>query len=314
MQRVDELFDIKYGVNLELNSLERDSNGVSFVSRTASNNGVSAKVKRLPNIKPLPAGSITVAGGGSVMESFLQSENFYSGRDLYYLIAKVEMTDQQKLYYCACLRANRYRYNYGRQANKTLKSILIPSLCDIPKWVNEADLLQFKGAKKGLFSSSPDNLRLASWDWFELQKLFDIERGKGPRKQELDGMGTVPVVTSTDQNNGWTGVTKHKAIHSGNSIGVNRNGSVGQAFYQPVSFCSTEDVHVFTPKFNLNKYVGLFLSTVIRQEKYRFNYGRKWGITRMKKTKIKLPVDKGDNPDWKFMEDYIKSLPYSSSL
>jgi len=30
--------------------------------------------------------------------------------------------------------------------------------------------------------------------------------------------------------------------------------------------------------------------------------------------KIKLPVDKKGNPDWKFMEDYIKSLPYSGSI
>jgi hypothetical protein len=33
----------------------------------------------------------------------------------------------------------------------------------------------------------------------------------------------------------------------------------------------------------------------------------------MKKTKIKLPSDDG-KPDWQFMEDYIKSLPYSSNL
>jgi len=34
----------------------------------------------------------------------------------------------------------------------------------------------------------------------------------------------------------------------------------------------------------------------------------------MKKTKIKLPVKKDGSPDWKFMEDYIKSLPYSKNI
>ena len=29
---------------------------------------------------------------------------------------------------------------------------------------------------------------------------------------------------------------------------------------------------------------------------------------------IKLPVDKDGKPDWQFMEDYIKSLPYSVNL
>ena len=45
--KVKDLFDIKYGVNLELNKCELDSNGINFVSRTFSNNGVSAKVKKL---------------------------------------------------------------------------------------------------------------------------------------------------------------------------------------------------------------------------------------------------------------------------
>ena len=34
----------------------------------------------------------------------------------------------------------------------------------------------------------------------------------------------------------------------------------------------------------------------------------------MLKTQIKLPVTEKNDPDWQFMEDYIKSLPYSSNL
>jgi hypothetical protein len=140
MQPVSELFEVVYGVNLELNKLELDPNGVNFVSRTAKNNGVSAKVKRLVDVEPIPAGMITVAGGGSVMESFLQPEEFYSGRDLYYLKPKFDFTDQEKIYFCICLRANKYRFNYGRQANRTLKDILIPSRHEIPEWVTSLNL------------------------------------------------------------------------------------------------------------------------------------------------------------------------------
>ena len=42
--RVSDLFEVKYGSNLELNKLERDPAGINFVSRTERNNGVSAKV------------------------------------------------------------------------------------------------------------------------------------------------------------------------------------------------------------------------------------------------------------------------------
>ena len=62
----------------------------------------------------------------------------------------------------------------------------------------------------------------------------------------------------------------------------------------------------------------MFLITLIHREKYRFNYGRKWDKELMESSLIKLPaVEIAPNeyePDWQFMEDYIKSLPYSSSL
>ncbi len=85
--------------------------------------GVVGRVKPIEGINPNPAGSISVAGGGSVMSSFLQKEEYYSGRDLYYLVPKIKLNDKELLFYCLCLRANAFRYSYGRQANKTLKEI-----------------------------------------------------------------------------------------------------------------------------------------------------------------------------------------------
>lgn len=136
--KLSELFEVKYGVNLELNKLEHDPNGINFVSRTSQNNGVSARVKRIYDLDPIEKGMLTVAGGGSVLETFVQPEPFYSGRDLYYLRPLVKMRLEEKLYYCMCIRANKYRYNYGRQANKTLKDILLPSMSEIPAWVSKA--------------------------------------------------------------------------------------------------------------------------------------------------------------------------------
>ena len=94
--RVDELFDIKYGINLELVNCEittqDDPNGVAFVARTSENNGIVAYVKYIKGKIPQPAGTITCAAGGSVLSTFLQIRPFYSGRDLYVLYPKKEMT------------------------------------------------------------------------------------------------------------------------------------------------------------------------------------------------------------------------------
>lgn len=137
--KVSDIFEVKYGVNLELNRLQLDPNGINFVSRTARNNGVSAVVSALPDLEPLPAGSLTVAGGGSVLETFLQPEPFYSGRDLYYLTPKEDLSIAQKLYYCMCIRANKFRFNYGRQANRTLRDLEIPTVASIPDWIENTE-------------------------------------------------------------------------------------------------------------------------------------------------------------------------------
>lgn len=314
MIRLGDLFEVKYGVNLELNRCKIARFGINFVSRTEKNNGVSATVEAIPGIEPIPAGTLTVAGGGSVLATFLQPKPFYSGRDLYYLTPLIELSTAQKLYYCTCIATNRYRFSFGRQANKTLRNLMIPTINEIPSWVQSINIEPFNGADAPAFNLPIPVLDTSNWKYFEYQDLFEIDRGTGPRQKDLSNSGTTPFITSTDSNNGLTGFTSYVPTHDGNTLGVNRNGSVAEAFYQPDAFCSTEDVHIFTPKFELTPAIGMFLNALIRKEKYRFGYGRKWGIQRMKTSLIKLPVTPHGKPDWQFMENYIKTLPYSSQI
>lgn len=313
MIKISKLFVVNYGVNLELNALELDHSGINFVSRTAQNNGVSAKVKQLPDVTPIVAGVITVAGGGSVMESFLQTEPFYSGRDLYYLTPRIPLTDTQMLYYCACIRANKYRYSYGRQANRTLREILIPSLADLPVWVNEANLDIYDGADKPCILEPSLVLATSDWQPFKLSNIFSLRKGKRLTKANMT-VGNIPFIGATDSKNGITAMIGQTPIHDGNTISVSYNGSVAEAFYQPTPFWATDDVNVLYQNFDMTPAIALFLCTVIRQEKYRFNYGRKWHLERMEQSVIKLPTDQAGQPNWDFMENYIKTLPFSSQL
>lgn len=127
--KIEDLFEVVYGINIDLNKCEitdkYDEDSVNYVSRTSSNNGVSERVKIIPGKEPQPAGSITVAGGGSVLSTFVQDEPFYSGRDLYLLLPKYSMSLKEKLFCVTLIEANKYRYNYGRQANITLPKLEI---------------------------------------------------------------------------------------------------------------------------------------------------------------------------------------------
>ena len=60
--------------------------------------------------------------------------------------------------------------------------------------------------------------------------------------------------------------------------------------------------------------IAIFVCTVIRREKYRFNYGRKWHLDRMLDSSIRLPATDSGNPDWGFMEALVETFPYSAGV
>ena len=66
--QIQDIFDVVYGVNLELNACiettKDDPEAINFVSRSKDNNGVTAYIKRINGLEPQKAGIITVAGGG----------------------------------------------------------------------------------------------------------------------------------------------------------------------------------------------------------------------------------------------------------
>ena len=313
MKRLDEIFDIKNSQSLELLNCEQIENGICFVSRTSANNGIVARVKLLDELDPMPANAITVALGGSVLSSFYQDEPFYTAFHIACLYPKVELTKEQMLYYAYIIEQNKYRYNFGRQANKTLKSILIPDILEIPKFVNQISVTDYQFDKEPILNKRL-SLNADDWKWFELQEIFDIYTSSDKNYLESKD-GSVPYVSSTQFNNGISSYVQSDTVQNENTITVARNGSVGSTFYHSCNYCaSPDDVRIFSPKFNLNKYIGIFLCVLIEKEKYRFAYGRKFGTKRMKITKIKLPITTNGTPNWQFMEDYIKSLNYSKEL
>lgn len=317
MIKVNDLFEVKYGNSLELVNLaiceKVDKDSISFVSRTEKNNGVSAIVKRLPEIDPFEAGLITVAGSGnSVLESFIQTKPFYTGFHVFVLRPRNKLTELEKLFYCYCIRKNQYKYNFGRQANKTLKEIVIPKKMPL-NW-QQLDLEKLNNLNNRPFKSKIITLNTLDWTYFNLNDFFVISASRDKLMDVLTEGGGTPYVTSSDTNNGITAYVKERPTNLAGTITANRGGSVGYFFYQPSAYKATPvDVRILTPKFEINTYIGLFLRTILQLEKYRHNYSRKMGSDRLTQFRIKLPV-KNKQPDWDFMENYIKSLPYSRNI
>lgn len=309
--KVSELFHVSYGTSLGLNNCKKIKNGINFVSRTFKNNGVSASIKPIPEIEPFEAGLITVASSGSIMSSFVQNKPFYTGYHIFCLKPKKPMTLQEKIFYCVCLRNNKYRFSYGRQANQSLRKLELPD--KIPEWVNEIVIDEI--IAKEPHHQKTINLSDRKWAVFEIKELFTFKRGRlSGLKNDLD-VGT-RVISATTENNGFSCFIDTKPEYVGNvfTIANTGQGSVGVVFYQSTPFTPSNNITVLIPKFNLNEKIAMFLLPLFKKERYRLSFGRILNEKRLGKYSIKLPVDKNNHPDWKFMEDYIKSLPYSSNL
>lgn len=151
------------------------------------------------------------------------------------------------------------------------------------------------------------------WKEFKLggkDGLFDILKGKRLTSEDQTE-GPNIYVGAIDSNNGVSNHIGQAPNHNGNTISLSYNGSVGEAFYQPDPYWATDDVNALYLKSEygvLNPYTALFLCTILRREKYRFSYGRKWTLENMKNTIIRLPTDSSGQPDWEWMENFIKSL------
>jgi hypothetical protein len=318
MKPLNELFDVTYGNKLDMNKLTEQSlqcGGVNFVGRSSQNHGVSGSVAPIPNLPPYEAGLITVALGGSkLLSAFVQEASFYTAQNVAVLRPKHAMTFEQKLFICLAIRHNRFRYSaFGREANRTLRTLAVPELDEIPAWVADIGQQSYSLAQS-CNNDAVSDLTPQNWNSFQLQELFDIRKGQRLTKANML-IGSTPYIGASDTNNGMTARIGQAAIHEGETISVSYNGSVAEAFYQPYSYWATDDVNVLYPKgFKLTPSIGIFICTIIRMEKYRFNYGRKWHLDRMRESVIKLPVTQTGEPDWGFMENYIKSLPYSSQI
>jgi hypothetical protein len=319
MNRLDEIFYIRYGSQLDLNKCEicGVGEGYNFVNRSNANCGVSSRILRVEKKEPFKAGSITVAMGGSVLSSFVQQEDFYTGQNVKVLVPLKEMSLSEKLFYCQCIEANRFRFStFGREANYTFDSLLVPSRDEVPPKIKKANTdLSFNSKS---LSETKIKLNTSNWKWFRYDEIFEIKKGKRLTKADMQD-GNIPYIGAIDSNNGISAyISNDEHLHQGNTITVSYNGSIAEAFYQTTKFWATDDVNVLYPKFTLNRYIAMFLITLIHREKYRFNYGRKWDKELMEASLIKLPAVKiapnEYEPDWQFMEDYIKSLPYSSCL
>ncbi len=305
--KVSDLFIIDRGSSIDLILMEPSSvDGVPYVSRSANNNGISAFVAKNDTVKLNPPNTISVPLGGSVLEAHYHDYEYYSGQNVAILTPKVELTRNQILYYCLCIRANAMKYCFGRHANKTLKHIELPDVANIPQWVNTID---FESSTID-DSKNITNLDLSLYTPVCIADLFDIKRGNAlPLGTLLSKNGVVPVISSKNADNGVAGYTNVQPPNDKlPCLTLAVNGSIGACFYQELPFHATADVAVLLPKFPLTSNIGLYIAAFLRLEgATKYSYGRKIDNASLENMKVPLPFN-SNGIDFAAIELYMATI------
>ncbi len=306
-----------------------------FIWATETSNGVTGQVWNDEYLHPWNV--ITVSYNGSIGNAFYQDRDFWASDDINVLYPKFPLTKLIATFLITLIEKEKYRYSYwNKWDSKTMKTskIKLPILQNgLPDWnwietyVKNALIPQLSETAQEVFSENfrphpfstkKITLDVEKWKWFRYDEAFIIEKWYYNRKPEQIENGEIIFIGATESNNGITSLHSEEdveAIFDANCITVSNDGSIWNAFYQDQKFICSHSINILRPKkWNWNKYSALFVSTLIEKEKYRWAYGRKWRPARMPDSIIKLPITSTGEPDWQFMEDYIKSLPYSESL
>lgn len=304
-----------------------------YVSATSKNNGVGYFVNNSNHT--FEKKCLSVNRNGSVGYSFYHPYKALFSNDCRKLKLKYN-SDNVGFFISNQITKQREKYNYGyKMGTERLKRqiVLLPTneektpdykyMEKYTKLLINKKLEDYKKYCKRILKDIElkEILSIENKEWEEFfiggeNGLFNITStlsGIDKNKLIFSDNGQIPYITRTDINNGINlfipdnQLSKYKK-NDGNVITIGLDTQT--VFYQAHSFFTGQNIQVM--KHNLlNKYNALFLIPLIKIQMEKFNWGGNGAtLGRLARTKIMLPINKKNEPDFEYMEQYMKNMTY----
>lgn len=292
------------------------SNSIRFISRTDNNNGCDCYISKTDNLIGVELGNAIVIGDTTASCSY-QDKEFVCGDHMVVCRAKW-INYYTAMFILTLIKREKYKYNYGRAFKMNLIANTIVHLpvnsYNNPDWSFIENLIKSLNYKPISSKNTMHNIKLNVTEWkdYKVGELFKIINGIKYPSYDRE-IGILPLVSTTASNNGISDYISDRPEKYSNILTVAYSGSVGATFYQEKEVFVGETVFALIPKFKMNKYIAMFICTILNYHNFKYTYGRKIIGTRYVDDIIKLPTI-NNQPDWAFMEDYIKSLPYADRI
>lgn len=191
-------------------------------------------------------------------------------------------------------------YKYMEEYMKNVEHIVVSSI---------TNLLSTKQEKK--------KIDVDSWGDFKVEDLFDIRPTKSYKMTNailIEENGKNPVVVNSSYNNGIGGYTNQENTEKAGTITFSDTTTSDAIFYQNQDFVGYSHVQGMYPTGNFKdkwtKHSLFFFMSVFKNKAslMGFDYGNKFTRKIAEKILIKLPITSSGEPDWFYMENYVKDI------
>ena len=148
-----------------------------------------------------------------------------------------------------------------------------------------------------------------SWKTYKIKDVFpNIVKPTVYHTREVKEASTgIPYVVRSKFNNGIK-YSVERPVENVNPAKVISFGAENATFfYQKSEWISGRDMYYIDTR-DISEYACLFITSCLRPiaEKYSYNYGMFPDL--LKEENIKLPADKNGEPDYVYMEDFMKAV------
>ncbi|RAI10724.1 MAG: hypothetical protein DKM23_06515 [Candidatus Melainabacteria bacterium] len=164
-----------------------------------------------------------------------------------------------------------------------------------------------------------NKINVKKWHNYRLCDLFKIKPAKGKNSQQLNDGNDVPYIAASKECNGFNRMVAINGfedwVSEGNCIQLIHIGdaAAGYANYIPDKFIAMSGKSSCAYNRNMTKYSGLFIATIIcKTNKNKYSFKDSWTGDKVKNTIITLPYKTNDEPDWEYIESYMKNIMQES--
>lgn len=324
--RVGELFEISGSKTTPKMQLDLSDDGkYPYVTTQATDNGVFGYSDQYTE-----AGGVLTVDSAVIGTCFYQRKAFTASDHVEKLTPRFEMSNLVGLFLSCVMTkyASYYDYSYAQKRSQTAlreEVIMLPTTSDgEPDWAYMETYMQQVLDREEIFAEHLASLTAeavadghvvdtSAWKAFHLYDVFDIDMGNKFDRGKMPIGDAVNFVGRTGLNNGVNAVCGYVdgvSPYASGLITLALGGTIGACFVQTAPFYTSQNVVVLIPPEHVGLYGRLFASSSIyasATSRYKafsdeLNRHVKSDFTFM------LPATPDGEPDWAYMEQYMKDV------